>query len=215
MTLPYSPHDSGSTVYPKPLEVGITGGIGTGKSLVCRIFSLLNVPVYDADSRAKWLVANDPLLKEQIKNKFGNDIFSPQGELNRVLLASRVFSDAEQLTVLNSLVHPRVGDDYKRWVALQQGVPYVLKEAALLYESGSYATLHKVIVVTAPLELRLERIQARDPQRTLAEIHAIINKQMDEALKISRADYVIHNDGTQPLIRQILALHIDLLNLVL
>ncbi len=206
MTLPYSPHDSGLTAYPKPLEVGITGGIGTGKSLVCQIFLMLGVPVYDADSRAKWLVAHDPELKAQITHHFGSEIFSPDGQLNRALLASRVFGDASQLNILNSLVHPKVATDYKAWVATHATTAYVLKEAALLYESGSYSTLHKVIVVTAPLDIRVKRIQARDPQRSLAEIYSIVEKQMPEEEKLSRADFVLYNDGSQPLLKQVLAL---------
>jgi dephospho-CoA kinase len=190
-----------------PLQIGITGGIGTGKSLVCRIFALLGAPVYDADSRAKWLLSNDDSLKASVAKAFGAESYLPDGTLNRAYLAARVFNQGNQVEKLNSLVHPRMGEDYRRWLSQYNAKPYVLKEAALLFESGSYKTLDKIIVVTTPLDLRLQRIKQRDPQRSEKEILAIIAKQLDEQEKIMRADWLIHNDEKHPVINQVLDLH--------
>ena len=118
------------------LRIGITGGIGSGKSIVARLFAALGVPVYDSDSRAKGIMGTDLVLREQLLAAFGAETYSPEGVLNRSYLAQRVFGDAAQVARLNSLVHPRVGADFEAWVAAQAAVgqPYILKEAALLYE---------------------------------------------------------------------------------
>jgi dephospho-CoA kinase len=188
-----------------PRQIGITGGIGAGKSTVTRIFATLHVPVYDADSRAKWLMNTDPVLKAGIGEAFGPESYTPAG-LNRNYLAVTVFSDPGKVSLLNRLVHPRVGDDYGTWVQEHAGFPYVLKEAALLFESGSYQMLDGVIAVSAPLPLRIRRVLHRDPHRTEADVAAIVARQMDEAEKLSRADYVLHNDEKALLIPQVLAL---------
>ncbi|MCS7019792.1 MAG: dephospho-CoA kinase [Cytophagales bacterium] len=196
------------------LKVGVTGGIGSGKSTVCRIFMVLGIPVYDADSRAKWLQTHDPLLKSQIIQHFGAHAYLPDGSLNRTYLAEQVFSHAERLQLLNSLVHPRVAEDSAQWLALQQaaGKPYAIKEAALMIESGSYKQLDLLIVVTAPEEVRIQRILQRDPQRSREQITAIISKQMPENEKIKFADFVICNDGNQMLIPQVMNVHQQLIH---
>ena len=188
-----------------PRQIGITGGIGAGKSTVTRIFAALRVPVYDADSRAKWLMNNDPLLKAGIAEAFGPQAYTSAG-LNRNYLAATVFSDPSKVALLNRLVHPRVGDDYAQWVQGHAGLLYVLKEAALLYESGSYQTLDRIIAVSAPLELRIRRVLQRDPHRTEVDIKAIVAQQMDEDEKLARADYVVYNDEKNLLIPQVLEL---------
>ncbi|MBX2895178.1 MAG: dephospho-CoA kinase [Cyclobacteriaceae bacterium] len=190
-----------------PLQVGITGGIGSGKSLVCKIFNTLGVPSYDADSRAKIVMTTDGILVEAIKKEFGVLSYDATGTLNRQHLATTVFNQPDKLKRLNELVHPRVALDYERWVQSQATVKYVLKEAALLFESGSDQTLNKIIVVTAPETLRVQRILQRDPHRSIEQTKAIIRNQMAEAEKIKRADYVITNDETQLLIPQVLNLH--------
>jgi dephospho-CoA kinase len=192
---------------PKPLLIGITGGIGSGKSLVCKLFSLLGVPIYEADSRAKWLMVNDLALREAIKTQFGKESYLLDNQLNRQYLASQVFNDGDKVKIMNSLVHPRVGEDYQAWVLANQNQAYLLNEAALMFESGRYLSMNQIITVFAPLELRIQRITQRDPQRTPDEIRAIIQKQMPEDEKIARADYVIYNDEKQLLIPQVLALH--------
>jgi dephospho-CoA kinase len=167
----------------------------------------LGIPVYDADSRAKALMASDDLLKSQIAQEFGPDSFDESGSLNRKFLAAEVFSKPHRLEKLNSLVHPRVGDDYQKWASNQKDSIYVLKEAALLFESGSYRGLDKIVVVSAPMQLRLRRTVRRDSHRTTDQIREIMERQLPEDEKIKRADYVISNDEETLLIPQVIALH--------
>lgn len=189
----------------KPFQVGITGGIGSGKSLVCKIFSSLGVPIYDADTRAKWLMDNDSIIKQKVKESFGENSYDSKG-LNRAYLAKTVFVDQEKLSVLNQIVHPAVGQDYREWVQKQEA-DVVIKEAALMFESDAYKTLDKIINVSAPAELRIKRVLKRDSQRGRDQIEAIIAKQLPEEERISRSDYVIYNDGNQLVIPQVLKLH--------
>jgi dephospho-CoA kinase len=142
----------------QPIQIGITGGIGTGKSLVCQIFHVLGVPVYDADSRAKKLMTTDGILIDQIKKEFGTLSYDEKGDLNRELLGKAVFNQPDKLARLNALVHPRVAYDYNQWINEQRGANYCLKEAALLFEAGSYQLLDKIIVVSASDELRIKRV---------------------------------------------------------
>jgi len=190
-----------------PLQIGITGGIGSGKSLVCRIFLCLGIPVYDADSHAKNLMTTDGILISNIRKEFGPLSYNTDGSLNRKYLSATVFNDANKLETLNGLVHPRVAFDYTNWLSEHSHHPYVVKEAALLYEAGSYQQLDRIIVVSAPDELRIERIVKRDPQRSKEQIAAIIGKQMPQEEKMRRADFVVVNDETTLLIPQVLGLH--------
>lgn len=196
------------------LKVGITGGIGSGKTTVCKIFEMLGIPVYYADDRAKWLMTHDPELMRAISNTFGQDAYSPEGQLNRAYLAKVVFGHDEKLAQLNALVHPAVFRDGSEWHHSQTETPYTLREAALLFESGSYRAIDKMIVVTAPLPLRITRVMERD-QVTAAEVMARIEKQWPEEEKVSRADYVIHNDGKQLLVPQVLEIHRSLISIQL
>lgn len=191
----------------KPLEIGITGGIGSGKSLVCKIFAKLGTPIYDADSHAKELMTTDGILVSAIKKEFGDLAYHPDGGLNRTYLASHVFNNQEKLDLLNSLVHPRVKVDYERWVEQHARHAYVVKEAALLFEAGSDKQLDAIIVVFAPEEMRINRVLKRDPHRTVDQVRDIIGKQMPEDEKIQRADYVVVNDESRLLIPQVLDLH--------
>jgi len=190
-----------------PLQVGITGGIGSGKSLVSRIFHSLGAPVYDADSRAKKLMTTDGILVSQIKKEFGTLSYLPDGSLDRVYISKATFGHPDRLERLNQLVHPRVADDYSNWVASHRQSVYVLKEAALLYEAGSYKALDKVIVVTAPESIRLKRVLERDPQRKAEDVRDIMKRQWPEEEKAKRADFMIYNDDTQMVIPQVLDLH--------
>jgi dephospho-CoA kinase len=187
-------------------KIGITGGIGSGKTTVCRLFETLGIPVYYADERAKWLMSHDIKLVAAIKELFGSDAYTMEGELNRKYLAQLDFNDRSLLQRLNAIVHPAVFEDGERWFQQQGHVPYALKEAALIYESGGYSQLDGVIVVTAPESLRIQRVVARD-NSTEEEVAARINQQMPEAEKVARADYVINNDGEHPLIPQVMAIH--------
>lgn len=197
----------------KPLQIGITGGIGSGKSLVCRIFLCLGIKVYDADSHAKNLMTTDGILMSNIKKEFGELSYNTDGSLNRKHLSSTAFNDAEKLETLNKLVHPRVAHDYDQWLRTNNDDPYVLKEAALLYEAGSYKQLDKIVVVTAPDELRIERVAKRDLHRSKEQIRAIIAQQMPQEEKVKRADFVIVNDETTLLVPQVLELHAAFLSM--
>jgi dephospho-CoA kinase len=191
----------------KPLQVGITGGIGSGKSLVCKIFGILGVPAYDADSRAKILMTTDGILVEQIKKEFGSLSYDGVGGLNREFLSATVFTKEDKLKKLNALVHPRVAIDYEQWVRTQVGCNYVLKEAALLFESGSYQMLDTVILVSAPKEVRIRRVLTRDSHRTKADIEKIIQNQLSEEEKEAKANFIIRNNESELIVPQILNLH--------
>jgi dephospho-CoA kinase len=187
------------------LKVGITGGIGSGKSTVCRVFEWLGIPVYDADDRAKWLMTHDAALREDIIALLGAAAYLPDGSLNRPHIAGLVFQDSGILKKLNSLVHPAVHRDGELWHQAQNA-PYTLREAALLYESGGYRLLDKMIVVTAPVELRIQRVTARDGSERTA-VEARIAQQWPEEEKAALADFIIRNDGQTALLPQILAIH--------
>jgi dephospho-CoA kinase len=191
----------------RPLQIGITGGIGSGKSMVCKIFGCLGIPVYDADSRAKSIMTTDGILVEQIKKEFGSLSYDADGGLNRNFLSSAVFGNAEKLKKLNELVHPRVALDGDQWTAEQIGKKYVVREAALLFESGSYKKMDKIIVVTAPEPLRVKRVLVRDKQRTEEEVLKIIRNQIKEEEKVKKADFVLRNDETELLVPQVINLH--------
>ncbi|WP_303309604.1 dephospho-CoA kinase [Hymenobacter sp. BT730] len=190
-------------------RIGITGGIGSGKSVVCRLFQVLGTPVYDSDARAKWVMAHDTELRTELIAAFGHGTFTADGQLDRTYLARRVFNDPEQLAALNALVHPHVGRDFEQWVLQQQKhqPPYILKEAALLFESGAHRQLNQIITVFAPPEVRHARVLRRDPHRTPDDILNIMGKQLSEEEKLRRADFVVYNDDIQLVIPQVLALH--------
>ena len=187
------------------LRIGITGGIGSGKSTVARIFSLLGVAVYNADERAKWLMAHDKKLISNIITQFGQDSYI-DGELNKQYLADKVFKDELLVKKLNAQVHPAVASDFADWSS-NYNSGYVLKEAALLFETKSYRELDATILVVSPIELRIKRIKKRDPQRSTEQIENIIARQMATAEALDLADYVIDNDDSKLLIPQVLELH--------
>jgi dephospho-CoA kinase len=187
--------------------IGITGGIGSGKSIICKIFEVLGVPIYYADERAKWLTNNDLQLRKEIKELLGREAYDSNGMYNKKWVAAQVFDNPELLKILNSLIHPRVFDDTKRWLKEHQDKPYLLREAALTNAAGVGNDLAKLIVVMSPMELRLQRIKKRDPQRSDDEIKAIIARQKNEEEFRQIADYQIINDEKQLLIPQVLALH--------
>ncbi len=190
----------------KPIQVGITGGIGSGKSLICKIFGTLGIPLYDADSRAKMLMTIDKILVQQIKKEFGNLSYHPDGSLNKEHLR-RTFGQPDEVRKLNGLVHPRVAEDYSKWVEENRKHKYVIKEAALLIESGSADKLDYLIVVFAPKDLRVKRVLKRDLLRTPQEVESIINNQLSDVEKMEKADHVIVNDETRLVIPQVLELH--------
>ncbi|HEU4552909.1 MAG TPA: dephospho-CoA kinase [Chitinophaga sp.] len=191
------------------LKIGITGGIGSGKSTVAKIFELLGIPVYYADAAAKDIMNRDPELKAQVQQHFGADMYDSSGQLDRKRLGGIVFNDQEKLELLNSLVHPATIRDSEQW-ALQQKSPYVLKEAALLFESAAFHYLDKVIGVSAPQSLRILRVMQRD-KVTRNDVLARMHKQIDDSIKMRLCDYVIYNDEQQMVIPQVLRVHEQLL----
>ncbi|NRB48345.1 MAG: dephospho-CoA kinase [Saprospiraceae bacterium] len=196
------------------LRLGITGGIGSGKTTVCKIFETLDIPIYYADDRAKWLMVKSPSLQTGIIQLFGDKAYAADGSLNRAHIGGIAFKDPAKLQKLNALVHPAVFVDGENWQQeqLALGVPYTLKEAALIYETGSYKMLDKVIVVTAPEEIRIQRVMKRD-KLTAEEVKERIARQMPESEKVEKADYVIQNDGQHSLIKQVLQIHQAILEL--
>ncbi len=188
------------------LKIGITGGIGSGKTTVCKIFELLGIPVYYADERAKRLMVTDQGLRAGIETLFGHQAYLDSEELNRKLIGQIVFNDPTKLAELNALVHPVVAKDALHWHSRRQNVPYTLKEAALLFESGSFRDLDKIIVVYAPQDLRIDRVMRRDGVDE-ASVRARMNRQMPDEEKVRRADFVIQNDNQHLLIPQVLEIH--------
>jgi dephospho-CoA kinase len=189
------------------LKVGLTGGIGSGKSLVAEMFKLLGVPVLHADDTARYLMENNEELKSAIGQLFGKEVYE-NGRLNRPFLASVVFNDKAKLEQLNALVHPATIAYGREWAAKQNAL-YTIKEAAIFFESGSYKDMDKMIGVYAPAELRLYRAMQRD-HATEAVIRARMDKQMNEEEKMNRCDYVIYNDGSASIIEQVLSLHVKI-----
>lgn len=187
------------------LKIGITGGIGSGKTTVCKVFELLGIPVFYADEEAKSLMVKDELLVSKIKSALGEEAYSDKNTLNRKHIASLVFNNPEKLAQLNSLVHPAVFKAFDVWV-LQQSSPYVLKEAALLFESDSYKLNDKNILVSCPLDLRINRVKKRD-QITKEKVLERIANQFPEEQKLALADFQIQNNEQEFIIPQVLQLH--------
>ena len=186
------------------IKVGIAGGIGSGKTIVCDIFKVLGVPIYNADLEAKLIMNKSDQVRQAVIATFGDQTYQ-NGILNREFLAAQVFNDADQLAKLNAIVHPAVIQAAEDW-ADAQTAPYSLKEASILFESGSYKKLDYTILVTAPVEIRIARVMARD-QVTREQVLARMNNQLPDEEKAKLADFVIINDGIQALIPQVMALH--------
>lgn len=186
------------------LKVGLTGGIGSGKSTVARILEGLGIPVYYADVEAKRIMDESQPLRESLIRHFGQEVFAG-GQLNRSYLAGIVFQDKEKLELLNSLVHPETLRDADEWLE-KQSSPYAVKEAALIFESGAQEHLDYVIGVTAPQALRIQRTMHRDGV-SREEVQARMKRQLDDSMKMKLCDFVLYNDEQQPLLPQVLALH--------
>ncbi len=188
------------------LKIGSTGNIGSGKTTVSKIFEVLGVPVFYADEAAKNVMVNDQELIDGIRSAFGNEAYFSDGSLNRKYIAAIVFDNEEQLAKLNALVHPATFRAFDAWVAGIKNAPYVLKEAALLFESDSYKMCDRTIMVQAPLEVRINRVIKRDGL-SREEIEKREARQFPEEKKMALADHIIRNDDTQLLIPQVLELH--------
>lgn len=190
----------------RPFVIGITGGIGSGKSTVCQIFEQLGVPVYYADDRGKLLMHQDLNLKKQVVAEFGDESYFSNGALNRTYLAGRVFNDPIELEKLNKLVHPAVAKDFVKW-AESQKTPFVLKEAALLIENDSYKQLDRLVCVMASEKVRTERVLLRDSQRSAQQVADIMSRQVDDKARKAAADFLIDNSGEKLLIPQVIKLY--------
>ena len=186
------------------IKVGLTGGIGSGKTTIANIFKQLGVPIYFSDNRAKYLMLNNQFLLESLISLFGDKVVV-NGILNRSYIASKVFSNPKELIKLNALVHPFVQKDFDDWSASQCSV-YVIKEAAILFETGANKLLDKVVLVESPKDLKVSRVMLRD-RITKEEVLMRMSKQWPDDQKRTYADYIIYNDEENPLINQILKLH--------
>ncbi|MEJ8820134.1 dephospho-CoA kinase [Lacibacter sp. H407] len=191
------------------LKIGLTGGIGSGKTTVAKVLEVLGIPVYYADEAAKELMYKNELLKQQLIFHFGKDTYFEDGQLNRKHLSAIVFTDKEKLELLNSLVHPVTIADAKEWFS-KQTAPYVIKEAALLFESGTAEGLDNIIGVTAPVTLRIKRVMDRD-NVTADEVKRRMNNQLDDSIKMKLCDFVLQNNEQQLLLPQIVQLHEELI----
>ena len=194
------------------LKIGITGGIGSGKTTVCKVFELLGIPVFYADIAAKEVMHTDEELKKGIISAFGLQSFSAGGILNRKHLADIVFYDKKALETLNALVHPAVFRAFDSWALNHVAAPYVLKEAALLFESDSYKMCTHSILVKSPEQLKISRVIQRD-HITEAEVRLRMLRQFSDAEKEQLANYIILNDEMLPVIPQVLHLHEQFLSM--
>ncbi|HEY0667714.1 MAG TPA: dephospho-CoA kinase [Sphingobacteriaceae bacterium] len=188
------------------LKVGVTGGIGSGKTTVCKIFEVLDVPVFYADEAAKTVMITDEILISGIRQHFGDSAYSVSGVLNRKYLADIVFNSTIELEKLNSLVHPAVFRAFDRWVNDHKNSPYVIKEAALLFESNSYKLCDYTILVKSPSQLRIQRVMDRDSVLQ-SEVELRMNKQFSDEKKETMADFIITNNENELVIPQVLSMH--------
>lgn len=195
-----------------PLRVGITGGIGSGKTYVCQLLRHLGYPVFHADEEAKAITESNNLVVEAIKKQFGENIYT-QGKLNRKEVATRVFSNPQELAKLNAIVHPAVAQSFELWCSKHSDVRLVFKEAAILFETGLYKELDKNILVTAPLDIRVQRVMERD-KVTRDEVTARMANQMNDEDKARLANYTIVNDNQNLVLPQVLKIVRELTVLV-
>lgn len=184
------------------IKLGITGGIGSGKSTVTEIFSLCGVPVYIADIESKKLVNTSPVIRQKLTNIFGEELYK-NNVLNKALLASLIFSNKDNLNTVNTIIHPEVEKDFEEWVYKHQNLDLIVHEAAILFESGFNKFMDKTITVYTPIETRIQRAMTRD-HTTREKIQERMLNQIPDEEKIKLSDFVIVNDGTQSLIEQVI-----------
>lgn len=186
------------------LKVGVTGGIGSGKSLICKVFEVLNIPVYYADEKAKFLMQNNDILTDKISKLLGQNAYL-NGVLNKSYIADRIFNNAKLLAKLNALVHPAVREDFTKW-SDKQNAPYVIEESAIIFEASLNQYFDKTILVVASEETRINRVIKRS-KISKEQIQSRIQSQWTDEKKIPLADYVINNSGTNSFILQVLKIH--------
>jgi dephospho-CoA kinase len=188
-----------------PHRIGITGGIGAGKSTVCKVFESLQVPVYYADTRGREITNTNTHIKEAISRLFGKNVYDQEGKLNRNKVSDIVFGDRDALAQLNTIVHPEVIKDYHQWLGRQKA-PYVLMESAILFESGLFEEMDVIVCVYAPDELRISRIIKRD-NISREKVLEIMHRQMPEILKMEKSDFLIFDDEKHSVLEQVLLLN--------
>lgn len=187
------------------IKVGLTGGIGSGKTTVSRVFQTLGIPVYYSDTEAKNLLNDNPDVVDKIKDIFGQDVYE-SGVLNRKKLAKIVFGTPEMLDQLNMIVHPAVREHFLEWCEERKDYKYIVKEAAIMFESGAYRDMDVIVAVHAPKNLRIKRVKERD-NLSEAEVESRIKHQLEEKTLLELSDYVLYNDDQHLLIPQILQFH--------
>ncbi|BEG99134.1 dephospho-CoA kinase [Bacteroides sedimenti] len=186
-------------------KIGITGGIGSGKSVVAHLLKVMGVPVYIADDEAKRITSTDAEIRQKLISLLGEEVFA-YGVLNKPLLAAYLFSDPQHASIVNGIIHPKVKEDFINWVSQNQHCPFVAIESAILIEAGFTDAVDIVVMVHAPLELRLKRLLRRDFTLSEEQIRNRIQSQMDDEAKRKMADFVIVNDDITPVIPQLITL---------
>lgn len=192
------------------MKVAVTGGIGSGKTLVCNILQKMGIPVFYADTISKTLINNSPEIRMKLIALLGNDIYLQNGTIHRKKLANIIFNDNIALRKVNSIIHPKVREAFDVWCEQQISSPYVLQETAILFESGQSAFFDKIITVTAPLELKTERVMKRDGITKELVLERMKN-QLPDIVKIEHSDFIIENDDRKMILPQILFIHKKLL----
>ena len=187
----------------KPFQLGITGGIGSGKSVVCRVLSVMGIPVFNADGVSKEILEKDKQVISLVKELTGPLSYLPSGKPDKKHIASVVFNDPIKLEALNKILHPAVQSLYDQWVEQNFKHPVVAKEAAIMFESGSNKGMDAIVAVTAPVELRIWRVMSRD-NKSSEEINKIISRQMDEILIVQKSNFIILNDDQHMVLPQII-----------
>jgi dephospho-CoA kinase len=192
------------------LKLGVTGGIGSGKTTVCRVFAVLGIPVYSADEEARKIQESDRELIDKINMLAGKDLYS-SGKLDRPELARLIFNNRDLLEKVNSLIHPVIFRNFKRWVT-EQDSPYSIMEAAILFESGAYRIMDKILTVVTPMEERIDRL-VKGNKLTREQVMERIKNQIDDESRIKQSDYIIFNSENDMIIPAILGIHEEMLNL--
>lgn len=191
------------------LKLGVTGGIGSGKTSVCKVFRVLGVPVFSADYSARKIIDSDTGIREVINSIAGKDLYS-SGSLDRTALATLIFNDNSLLMKVNSVIHPAVFEHFAEWEK-EQPYPYVIMEAAILFESGASKLVDKIATIVAPVEERMNRVINRN-KLTRSQVMERMNNQMDDESRVRMSDYVIYNSENDMIIPAILKLHDEILN---
>ncbi len=192
--------------------IGLTGGIGSGKSLVSSVFYKLGIPIYNADYEAKKLSNSDCIIKNELTKLFGKSIYTNKNEINKKLLSSIIFNDKDALNKVNSIIHPIVRQHFINWTNNYKNKKYIIKEAAIMFESGAYKDMDSIITISAPIDIRIKRVIKRDNVER-KQVENRIKNQMNEEERIKKSDYIIYNDEKKLLLAQILKIHNKLYNL--